>query len=60
MEGEPTSAPDPTKERDYWGKYAAVDVLNLEKNEGKHFNGELDLLFVGGKLSLNLECWFLC
>ncbi|KAF7559438.1 hypothetical protein G7046_g4727 [Stylonectria norvegica] len=30
----------------YWGLYGAADVLNLERNEGKHFDGRLNLLFL--------------
>ncbi|KAF4980304.1 hypothetical protein FZEAL_3675 [Fusarium zealandicum] len=32
----------------HWAKYAAVDVLNLEKNEGADFSGNLQILFAGG------------
>ncbi|KAH7308116.1 hypothetical protein B0I35DRAFT_483397 [Stachybotrys elegans] len=28
----------------YWGRYPATDILNLEKNEGLHFNGQLRVL----------------
>lgn len=31
----------------FWAKHAATDVLNLEKNEGKEFDGALDILLVG-------------
>lgn len=32
----------------FWCKYAATDVLNLDKNEGRCFDGQLHLLFTGG------------
>lgn len=32
----------------FWCKYPATDVLNLDQNEGRHFDDRLDLLFTGG------------
>ncbi|KAH7140702.1 hypothetical protein EDB81DRAFT_692084 [Dactylonectria macrodidyma] len=31
----------------YWAKHAATDVLDLARNEGKEFDGTLELLLVG-------------
>lgn len=45
--------PDLKKDEDswkdpwFWAKHAATDVLNLEKNEGKEFDGALDILLLG-------------
>lgn len=34
----------------HWIPYAATDVLNLEKNEGRYFDDELNILLGGGEL----------
>ncbi|KAM5372074.1 hypothetical protein ACJZ2D_007724 [Fusarium nematophilum] len=36
------------KDAEFWAKYAAIDVLYLEKNEGKDFDGIIDILLAGG------------
>ncbi|KAF7549131.1 hypothetical protein G7Z17_g6612 [Cylindrodendrum hubeiense] len=41
------SPDDPWEDPWFWAKHAATDVLSLEKNEGKEFDGALDLLLVG-------------
>ncbi|KJZ73421.1 hypothetical protein HIM_07215 [Hirsutella minnesotensis 3608] len=33
--------------KSFWSSYAATDVLNLDKNEGRYYDGDLDLLFTG-------------
>ncbi|KAI9158920.1 lactose permease [Paramyrothecium foliicola] len=37
----------PSEYRGLWAKYAAADILNLEKNEGPYYDGLLKLLIVG-------------
>lgn len=32
---------------DVWGNISAIDVLNLRKNEGEMYGGDLDVLFAG-------------
>lgn len=33
----------------FWAEYAAVDVLNISNNEGRLFNGNLEVLLTGGE-----------
>lgn len=34
----------------FWSNYAATDLLNLEKNEGRFFDGNLSMLIQGRTL----------
>ncbi|KAI5457761.1 hypothetical protein BGZ63DRAFT_433269 [Mariannaea sp. PMI_226] len=40
-------AADTWENHDFWAEYPATDVLNLAKNEGEHFSGELNVLLLG-------------
>jgi hypothetical protein len=41
---------------EFWGGYAATDVLNLAQNEGPQFSGRLRILLTGGPAKLPDEC----
>lgn len=49
------SPEDPTQFRYPWGPWPAIDILQLQKNEGVEFDGFLNILLTGGMVA-SIEC----